>query len=53
MGSTLPESASLLSTGDFAERFFSGAKKFLCRVPKKHSAQQFFKPRFGALNEFK
>jgi hypothetical protein len=41
-------------------------KKFLCRVPKKHSAKaslpsakvkhsakQFFKPRFGAINEFK
>jgi hypothetical protein len=42
------------------------AKKFFCRVPKKHSVklylpsakvkhstEQFFKPRFGALNEFK
>jgi hypothetical protein len=65
---TLPESASLPSAGGFAERFFSGARqRRLCREPNKkhsakaslpsakvkHSAKQFFKPCFGALNEFK
>jgi hypothetical protein len=28
-------------------------KDILCRVPKKHSAKQFFKAYFEALNEFK